>query len=37
MKMILVINIGSTSLKYALIDMDTETQLATGLIERISQ
>lgn len=35
MKMILVINIGSTSLKYALIDMDRETQLATGLIERI--
>jgi acetate kinase len=35
MKMILVINIGSTSLKYALIDMDRESKLATGLIERI--
>jgi acetate kinase len=35
MKMILVINIGSTSLKYALIDMDRENKLATGLIERI--
>jgi len=35
MKMILVINIGSTSLKYALFDMATESQLANGLIERI--
>jgi len=35
MKMILIINIGSTSLKYALIEMDRENQLATGLIERI--
>jgi acetate kinase len=35
MKIILVINIGSTSLKYALLDMEEETQLANGLIERI--
>ncbi|MBN2396101.1 MAG: acetate kinase, partial [Candidatus Atribacteria bacterium] len=35
MKMILVINIGSTSLKYALFDMAKETQLGAGLIERI--
>lgn len=35
MSMVLVINIGSTSLKYSLIDMNTEEQLATGLIERI--
>jgi len=35
MKIILVINIGSTSLKYALLDMEKETKLASGLIERI--
>jgi acetate kinase len=35
MKIILVINIGSTSLKYALLDMEEEAQLASGLIERI--
>jgi acetate kinase len=35
MKIILVINIGSTSLKYALLDMDKEEELATGLVERI--
>ncbi len=32
---ILVINAGSSSLKYQLIDMDTETLLAKGLCERI--
>lgn len=32
---ILVINCGSSSLKYQLIDMDTETVLAKGLCERI--
>ncbi len=32
---ILVINCGSSSLKYQLIDMDTENALATGLVERI--
>ena len=32
---ILVINAGSSSLKYQLIDMDTETLLAKGLVERI--
>jgi acetate kinase len=32
---ILVINCGSSSLKYQLIDMDTETLLAKGLCERI--
>lgn len=32
---VLVINCGSSSLKYQLIDMDTESALATGLVERI--
>ena len=32
---ILVINCGSSSLKYQLIDMDTETSLVQGLVERI--
>ena len=32
---ILVINCGSSSLKYQLLDMDTETIIATGVIERI--
>lgn len=35
MKTILVINAGSSSLKYQLIDIDTETVLAKGLCERI--
>lgn len=34
---ILVINCGSSSLKYQLIDSDTETALALGLCERIGQ
>ena len=29
---VLVINCGSSSLKYQLIDMDTENALATGLV-----
>ena len=32
---ILVINCGSSSLKYQLIDMETENSLSTGLVERI--
>lgn len=32
---ILVINCGSSSLKYQLIDMDTENSIAKGLVERI--
>ena len=32
---ILVINAGSSSLKYQLIDMDTESVMAKGLCERI--
>ena len=32
---ILVINAGSSSLKYQLIDMDTESVIAKGLVERI--
>ncbi len=32
---ILVINAGSSSIKYQLIDMDTELPLASGLVERI--
>ena len=35
MAYILVVNIGSTSLKYRLLEMDTETTLARGYIERI--
>ncbi len=34
---ILVANIGSTSFKYRLYDMETETQLAKGRIERIGE
>ena len=33
---ILVINAGSSSLKYQLIDMETETALLKGLCERIT-
>lgn len=33
---ILVINCGSSSLKYQLIDMTTESVLATGLVERVT-
>ena len=36
MKAILVINSGSSSLKYQMIDMDTEDVLANGLIERVT-
>lgn len=32
---VLIVNAGSSSLKYQLIDMETETMLAKGLIERI--
>ena len=32
---ILVANLGSTSFKYQLLDMDTECRLAKGSIERI--
>ena len=32
---ILVINCGSSSLKYQLIDMNTENAIAKGLVERI--
>ena len=32
---VLVINCGSSSLKYQLFDMDTESVLAKGLVERI--
>ncbi|HHY27338.1 MAG TPA: acetate kinase, partial [Desulfitobacterium dehalogenans] len=32
---ILVINCGSSSLKYQLLDMDTQTPIAKGLVERI--
>ena len=34
---ILVINAGSSSLKYQLIDMDTELPIAKGICERIGQ
>ena len=34
---ILVVNSGSSSLKYQLIDMTTERTLASGLIERIGE
>ncbi|WP_407360109.1 acetate/propionate family kinase [Microbacterium sp. LBN7] len=37
MSAILVINSGSSSLKYSLIDVETEEELANGLIERIGQ
>ena len=32
---VLVINSGSSSLKYQLFDMKTETRLSKGLVERI--
>ena len=35
MKNVLVINAGSSSLKYQLIDMDDATVIAKGLVERI--
>ena len=34
---VLVVNCGSSSIKYQLIEMDTETVLAQGLLERIGQ
>ncbi len=37
MSVVLVVNSGSSSFKYQLIDMDTEQVLATGLVERIGQ
>jgi len=37
MSVVLVINSGSSSLKYSLIDMDREAPLGEGLIERIGQ
>jgi acetate kinase len=37
MSTILVINSGSSSFKYQLIDMDTETAVASGLVERIGE
>ena len=37
MSVVLVINSGSSSFKYQLIDMDAETVLASGLVERIGQ
>lgn len=37
MSAILVINSGSSSLKYSLIDIENENELATGLIDRIGQ
>jgi acetate kinase len=37
MTAILVINSGSSSFKYQLIDVDTETELAGGLVERIGE
>lgn len=37
MSAILVINSGSSSLKYSLIDIEHENELASGLIERIGQ
>ncbi|MGB4135625.1 MAG: acetate kinase [Microbacterium sp.] len=37
MSVVLVINSGSSSLKYSLMDMEREVELAVGLIERIGQ
>ncbi|MBT2483242.1 MULTISPECIES: acetate/propionate family kinase [unclassified Microbacterium] len=37
MSVVLVINSGSSSLKYSLIDVENENELANGLIERIGQ
>lgn len=37
MSLVLVVNIGSTSLKYRLLEMDSETTLARGYVERIGR
>lgn len=37
MSAVLIVNSGSSSFKYQLIDMDTEQMLATGLVERIGE
>ncbi len=37
MALVLVVNIGSTSLKYRLLQMDSETTLARGYIERVGE
>ena len=37
MQNVLVINCGSSSLKYQLLDMDSERVLASGLVERIGE
>ncbi|WP_309129876.1 acetate kinase [Microbacterium sp.] len=37
MSVVLVINSGSSSLKYSLVDVEREAELASGLIERIGQ
>lgn len=37
MSIVLVVNSGSSSLKYRLLDMATETVLASGLVERIGE
>ncbi len=37
MTVVLVINSGSSSFKYQLVDVETETALASGLVERIGQ
>ena len=37
MSRVLVINTGSSSLKYQLIDMTTERMLASGLVDRIGE
>ncbi|WP_133542357.1 acetate kinase [Microbacterium sp. BK668] len=37
MSLVLVVNSGSSSFKYQLIDMDAEAVLASGLVERIGQ
>ncbi len=37
MSVVLVVNSGSSSFKYQLIDMDTESTLASGLVERIGE
>jgi len=37
MPVVLVVNSGSSSFKYQLLDMDTEDVLASGLVERIGQ
>ncbi|MET0735706.1 MAG: acetate kinase [Microbacterium sp.] len=37
MSVVLVVNSGSSSFKYQLIDMDAETTLASGLVERIGE